>query len=277
MRAPGVLCASCPPQTAPLRKAVPRAAQVVHGCYACPVCEGTGWRRRRKSDPKIDGYAAVEVPSADKAEDISVGAIRRALENQRERPEIGFYALAKATRAVDLHERPDEEKFGWERAWDRMCAHGSYAELRVALEILRMTEQPRYSIVWQKVCLQQPIRLSDGRQSFLNESMVVLTGYMPEKIRVPRYLRDDVTAKARKRSLQYGKSPAHLRERRERDDEIRRLRAEGTPIGQLQRRFALSRMQIHRICANGKEPDHAVRGDGEPDDGDRRVVQAGGR
>lgn len=230
---------------------------MLHGCYACPVCEGTGWRRRRRNDPAVDSYAGIEVPEQAAADDISVGAIRRALAEQRERPEIGHDALARATHAVEAAERPDGDRFGWEAAWERMCAAGSYAELRVALELLRMQAEARYSIVWQIVCLQQPIILSDGRAAFLNESMVELTTFMPEKIRVPRWLRDDVAAKARKQSTWYGKSPAHIRERRERDDEIRRLKADGVKLGVLQRQFALSKAQILKICAK-KEPEHEV-------------------
>lgn len=252
LRAPGVICASCSPQTDPERDAPRREAYALHGCYACPLCEGTGWRRRRKSDPEIDSYAGVEIPTTAEPEDVSVGAIREALQAQRERPEIGYDALARATHAVEAAERPESEMFGWERAWERMCQVGSYAELRVALELLRMKQEGRYSIVWQIVCLQQPITLSDGRTAFLNESMVELTVYMPDTIRVPRWLRDDVRAEARKTSLWHGKSPAHARERCERDEEIRQLKAEGMKLGQLQRRFALSKAQILRICA--KEP-----------------------
>lgn len=203
----------------------------------------------------MDAYARVEVPAAEDAEDISVGAIRAALHVQRERPEIGHDALARATHVLEVAERPEADKFGWETAWERMCAHGSYAELRVALELLRMEAQPCYSIVWQIVCLHQPITLSEGRQTFLNASMTRLTVFMPERIKVPKWLRDDQRAKARKQSLWHGKSPAHKRERRERDEEIRRRRfEEKTPIGRLQRDYALSRMQIHRIIAAGREP-----------------------
>lgn len=231
-------------------------AHVLHGCYPCSVCEGTGWRRRRKSDPEIDGYAAVEVPTTDKPEDISVGAIRKALAAQKERPEIAFDALARATHLVEAAEEPEQERFGWEVVWERMCKSGSYAELSVALELLRQSEQSRYSIIWQVVCLHQPIRLSEGRQMFLNESMVALTTFMPDPIKVPRHLREDKRAQARKTSLWHGKSPAHKRERRERDEEIRSRRAAGTKISVLQRDYALSRMQIHNIIAKGKEPEN---------------------
>lgn len=250
--AAGRPCAVCPPLTNAKGERKPSFG-VRHGCKPCLVCDGLGWRRRRKSDPETDAYASTPVPPAEKAEDVSLGAIRGALQAQRERPEIGFASLARATRAVEAAERPDSERFGWEIAWERMCRLGSYAELRVALELLRTSEPDRYSIVWQKVCLGQPIELSERRQTFLNESMGVLASFMPERIRVPRYLREEVAAKARKQSLWQGKSPAHKRERRERDEEIRRRRAEGEPIGHLQRSFALSRMQIHRIIAAGRE------------------------
>lgn len=259
LRGPGVICASCPPQTSPLRVAVTREAQALHACYACPVCEGTGWRRRRKGDPSIDGYAGVEVPASKDPDDFSltVGEVRQALQEQKARPEIGYDALARATHLLNAAERPETEMFGWEAAYERMCKAGSYAELGVALELLRMRQQSRYSIIWQVVCLHQPIRLSEGRQTFLNESMVELTSFMPERIRLPKHLRPEREAEARKNSLWYGKSPAHIRERRERDEEIRRRRFEdGEPIGRLQRDYALSRMQIHNILKKGKEPGH---------------------
>lgn len=199
--------------------------------------------------------AGVPVPAQDDPDDISVGAIRRALAEDKARPELGYAALTRATAAVNAHDRPEEDRYAWEVAWERMCKTGSYAELVVALELLRMKAQPRYSIIWQKVCLHQPIELSDGRQAFLNQSMVYLTVFMPEQIRLPRYLRDEVAAKAKKHSLQHGKGPAHARERLLRDQEIVQRRAEGEKIARLCRDYALSRMTIHRIISKAKEPE----------------------
>lgn len=232
----------------------------------CPVCEGTGWRRRRRNDPEFDAYAGIEVPAQAKADDISIGAMREALAAERERPDIGHAALARATHAVELAERPDSDRFGWEVQWDRMCAHGSYAELVVALELTRMREENRYQMIWQVVVLgngykpeerdergkvTRPasgiVRLSDTSAAFLNESMVFLTALMPERIRVPFWIRQH--HKEAKKSLWHGRTPAHARERGERDAEVRRLRVEeGWKISRLQQQFALSKRQVQRIC-----------------------------
>ena len=242
----------------------------------CPVCEGTGWRRRRVNDPEFDAYAGIEVPAQTKAEDISIGAMREAIQAERERPDIAHAALARATRAVELAERPESERFGWEVQWERMCAHGSYQELVTALELVRMREEARYRMIWQVVVLghmykpetrdergavTEPatglIRLSDASQTFLNESMIVLTALMPERIRVPYWIRQ--RDKAAKKSLWHGRTPAHARERRERDDEVRRLRfEEGWKVSALQRRFALSKRQVLRICQIPEQEDEAA-------------------
>jgi hypothetical protein len=247
-----------------------------HGCHMCPVCEGTGWRRRRKADAEWDAYAGIEVPAQAKAEDISIGAIREAVQAERERPDIGHAALARAERVIEIAERPESERFGWEVQWERMCANGSYAELVVALEVLRMREEARYQIVWQVVVLghgyrpeerddagkvARPasglIRLSEGRQAFLNESMSVLASLMPERIRVPAWIRD--RDRLAKKSLWHGRSPAHARERHQRDEEVRRLRfEEGWKISQLQREFALSRSHVKRICRIPEQEEEAA-------------------
>lgn len=196
---------------------------------------------------------------------VSVGEIREALAEQRERPEIAHAALARVDHALELADRPESDRFGWEVQWDRMCAHGSYAELVVALELTRMREENRYRIIWQVIVqghAYQPeerddrgkvtrpasglIRLSDASAAFLNESMVFLTALMPERIKVPFWLRD--RHKDAKKSLWHGRTPAHARERRERDEEVRRLRGEGVKVSALQRQFALSKRQVIRIC-----------------------------
>lgn len=255
LRGPGVLCASCQPMMKPDRAPKqPDNARALHGCYACPVCEGSGWRRRRQSDPDIDGYAGVEVPSVDRPEDVSVGAIRRAIAAERERPEIREAALARATRIVDQAERPESQSFAWEESWERMCAHGSYRELVAALEHMRDVEEERYRVVWRHICLQQQVELSERRLVFLNESMTVLTSFMPERIRVPFWMRESKRNKDAKESRWRGRSPAHARERKERDAEVCRLRFdEDWSTGRLTRHFALSKSQINRILAEGAE------------------------
>lgn len=253
----GKPCVSCPPRVGP--NAEPPAFGKRHGCHPCPACEGTGWRRRRTTDAAIDSYAGVEVPKADEADDVSVGAIRRALQAERERPEIREGALRRASRLINQAERPESIKYAWEEAWDRMCQSGSYAEFFRALEVLRMNHESAYSIIWQVVCQAQPIRLSESRQGFLNEAMVELAALMPERIRVPYWLRDDRRNELRKDSLWRGRSPAHSRERRERDAEIVRLRVEeGWKTERLCKFFALSRAQVKKViaaaAADVKEP-----------------------
>lgn len=248
---PGRPCAVCQPRIGP---GSPKPAfGERHGCHPCPACDGTGWRRRRKADTPIDGYAGVEVPPEDKADDISIGSIRRALQAERDRPEIREVNLRRVTRLLDQAERPEALRFGWEYAWERMCASGSYRELMAALEVLRGREPNSYSIVWQIVCLQQPVVLSEQRQAFLNESMVALTALMPDRIKVPWWLRGEKKNELRKESLWRGRSPAHRRERVERDAEVCRLAfEEGWKNERLCRYFALSLAQVKRIKAKGR-------------------------
>lgn len=198
----------------------------------------------------MDAYAGALVPSTDDPQDVSVGAIRRALEAEKERPEIREAALARATRIVQASERPESVRFRWEEQWERMCSHGSYKELMVALEVLRQREAERYRIIWHNVCLDEGWELSAGRLSFLNESMAVLASLMPEQIKTPYWLRESRRNRDKKDSLWRGRSPAHERERRERDAEIVRLRVEeGWKTERLCRHFALSRAHIKRLIA----------------------------
>lgn len=246
----GKPCAGCAPLTGSLDRA-PHFG-VKHGCTPCPGCDGMGWRRRRVSDASLDGYASVEVPQSFDPEKRGelLKAVRTSLAAERERPEMRDQAIRRTTRLLDLAERPESVRFAWEERWEAMCAQGSYAELVVAFEILRQRYPDDYSLIWQVEVMQTGIELSDGRQRYLNASMVRLASMMPERIRVPYFLRAAVRNDLKKESLWRGRMPAHARERLERDMQVRRLRYEDEwKLRRLGEHFALSMAQVKRIVA----------------------------
>jgi hypothetical protein len=102
-----------------LRKAIP-----------CTVCNGTGWRRRRKDDPPWDEYVA---------EQLSTGPKDSRVYTPRELDhEIDKLRQAAAERAgVIRHLR-----YGFERAHVARDLSGSYRELELALEKLPIGVRP---------------------------------------------------------------------------------------------------------------------------------------
>lgn len=238
-------CASCVPQTSSEKGRF--IAQGRHGCRSCTVCNGFGWRDRRAGDKAWDEYASVELAPRPTG---LVNEVKQALALEKERPGLRDAALRRADRVL-LEMQGTTTAFGWEVAWERKTKHGSYGELVLALERLRDTEEHRYRAVWRVVVLDEASGVLPPRlQGFLNESMVVLTSMMPERIKVPRWLRADEVNDVRKESLWRGKTPAHRRQRQERDAEVNRLRfEEGWKVARLARHFALSEMQIKRINA----------------------------
>lgn len=245
----GKPCVGCAPLTGLDRE--PRFG-VKHGCTPCLACEGLGWRRRRVSDPTLDGYAAVPVPDTFDPEKRGelLKAVRASLDAERDRPEMRDQAIRRTARLLDNEERPESVRFAWEERWESMCAQGSYAELCVAFEVMRQRYPDHYSIVWQVEVMQVSIELSAGRQQFLNEAMVRLASMMPERIRIPYYLREKTQHRLKKDSLWRGRQPAHMRERSLRDMELRRLRyEEDWKLRRLGEHFAISSAQVKRIVA----------------------------
>lgn len=242
-------CALCTPRTLASRDSI--LVSPKHGCLPCLVCDSTGWRKRRAGESEWDEYAGVEMAPAPTG---LVNEVKQALALEKERPELREIALRRADRVLGEMTGITLEE-GWELAWRRKSKAGSYRELVRALDLLRDgsrtvgAETERYRVIWRFVVLAEPVELSDRVSAFLNESMVVLASMMPERIKVPRWLNETSAHAARKNSLWFGKTPAHARQRKERDEEIRRLRfEEGWKVKRLARHFALSEMQIKRIA-----------------------------
>jgi hypothetical protein len=245
----GHQCAKCVPRTAPSR---PSASEIHHfGCSPCLQCDGTGWRKRRAGDGDWDEYAGVELAPVPTG---LVNEVKQALALEKERPELRDVALRRADRVLgELTGVTVEED--WAAAWRRKTGAGSYAELAFALERLRDTDTGRYRAVWRFVVLDEPVELGDATRAFVNESMVVLASMLPERIRVPRWLQPQAENHARKESLWRGQTPAHARQRAERDAEMRRLRfEEGWKIKRLCRHFGLAEAQVKRIVSPAAVP-----------------------
>jgi hypothetical protein len=251
--AKGNPCASCTPRMSPSRSSVLPVEK--HGCRPCLACDGAGWRKRRAGEQEWDEYAGVEMAPEPTG---LVNEVKQALALEKERPEILDLALRRADRTLAEMTGVTHEE-GWEAAWRRKSGAGSYRELAMALERLRDVEPMRYSIVWRVVVMAEERTLAEPVAAFLNESMVMLAGMMPERIKVPRWIDPAKAHAARKHSLWFGKTAAHARQRAERDAEVNRLRFEEQwKVSRIARFVALSEMQVKRINAKYREQQQAV-------------------
>jgi hypothetical protein len=158
-------------------------------------------------------------------------------------------AAAREGRAEDL--RP----YGWERDRDAHYRAGSYAELDRLLEELR----DRYPVLAWAVLTVYVYEPHHGVRDLLDRSSLVrvagagldwVAARMPELIRVPPWLLPERDAAARKESLWRGRGE-QVRQREQRDDEIRRLSA-SLSVEDLGRRFALGRSQVYAILADSQ-------------------------
>ena len=157
----------------------------------CPACDGIGKTRLRqkceacdgKGKIALDGYVG-RVASSDDRKPEPMSPERREAE----------LAKLKAELAID----DPEESYGWERARSSRDKQGSYLELERALEWLR--ERDPLGWEWLLFVYNYPRPMSYNAEVREQELVGRLSERMPEKIRLPRYLHDDLVKRKLERA-----------------------------------------------------------------------------
>ena len=233
-------CVRCLPRTG--TNPPPIAHSTDHGCTPCLGCEGSGWRRRRKSDPVFDAYAGAELDSFKGKSDRKRWEELQDLERR----------LAHTERVLAVYEGRDETEVGWETRRAAQWRQGSYGELVRALRKLEQTMPGAHSIFWRHVVLGGYGQLSDRLQHLVyRTARYIAYSLMPDgEIRVPRALRGDERAADAKESLWRGRTEAHDLARRERDQLILHQRhVLRWKVSRIARYHALEERTIKRITA----------------------------
>ena len=216
----GNACLICPSQT----RYHPSQRAVAHHCTPCLVCDGSGWRKRRRGEEPYDvmtGYS---------------------------RSELAVAAEAPASTRIASHPARDEGDSSLERARKARDRSGSYQEFERAMEKLRSYESPvGYHLVWHTLVCGEPVILGPGAQHLLDEAVVWLAREMRHH-RVPGWAIDSLDQReARKRSLHWGRTVGHERQRGVRNAAIRQAVEEGQKISAVAREFGLARETVSRI------------------------------
>lgn len=193
----------------------------------CPACEGRGRL-------VVDDYTGQPVPVET--------AHPRALHLEEIDREL---ARMDAQGGRDFADRRDD-------AW----RHGSYADVAVELDRLLHDDRPGVAYAawatWAYVVCDQDVPLHDSTVETIRSLVRILalrvllrTG----RLDLPPWLdlSDDELDLQRRRFLWRGHGPAADRARAERDQEMRALRREGVDVGEIGRRFGLSRSRAYEI------------------------------
>jgi hypothetical protein len=138
---------------------------------------------------------------------------------------------------------PKRDMLPWERAKQAMDEAGSYRELSRIMDDLR----------WQNPNLHDAARRLGQKEAGEELSQVEkwalewISDRMPPEVKVPSFVSRRRESEAKKNMRWRGRQPFHEADRRERNDEIRRLFAEGWKVSRLSREFSLERRQIYNI------------------------------
>ena len=189
----------------------------------CPVCTGSGWRRRRgpsnPSHPRYeepwDEYTAQPVTEQTSQRVSSMSA--RELDVQLE-----ILARMAAVRAGVV----DHERYGWERERILHDRKGSYSELRRALRSLEQRWPAGHLELRRRYFLGVTVRLSAFEQLLADAGEEWLARTMRGPIRVPPWLAEQ-SAKRKARS-------------------VKELAAEGMTAGEIARELRVPKGTVQR-------------------------------
>jgi len=146
----------------------------------CPLCEGSGWRRRRKDDEEWDEYLEKPLRRAGRP----VEPFRLADDIRRLSAQIERLEAEEMTRR-GLY---DGERFGWEAEKRRMERAGSYKALEAALTQLRVEWPSAYWTLYVVYWRGLEVKLSLRHRDLESRAIEWLDKLMPQEIRVPGWL-----------------------------------------------------------------------------------------
>ena len=214
----GQACLLCPSQIRPKYQYYDR---VDHKCQQCLVCDGSGWRKRRKGEEPHDRMTGLS------------------------RSELAVAADAPAP--VRQHEGQRDDGDRLERARRARDRSGSYQEFERALDLLREKHSWYHHLVYHVLVMGEPINLQANALVGLEEAVKWLAKEMKTH-RVPGWaIRNQDQVDARKTSLWRGKTVGHEKQRGIRNDEIRRAAENGESKTAIARRYGITREHVHRI------------------------------
>lgn len=185
------------------------------GSRICPVCEGAGWRIRRKLNPSHPEY--------EQAYDEYTGEPVEADETQHP------HAMTRSQldRALERLESWEQgERFGWERERKLYERQGSYLQLGIALDRLQDRWPPGHQAIrrhyWRGILIEP----SETTQRLTGIAEEWLAREMRGEIRVPIWLVEEEADRKR--------------------ETVASLAAQGLSAGQIARRLRMPKLKVQR-------------------------------
>lgn len=140
----------------------------------CPVCDGAGWRKRRKGDPEWDemtGQLVATLETKQKPVPMSPSRIDA---------EIGRLQALQLAR--EGHVDPEAQE-SWERARARRDKDGSYREIERALDLMQIEWPEGRDAVNSMYLVEPAVSYSPAIEL---ACVIWLAARMPHKIRLPK-------------------------------------------------------------------------------------------
>jgi hypothetical protein len=203
----------------------------------CSDCEGLGYRM-------VDPFTGRRPLTVDRDPGPLTGSERAAawhLEDAK---------LAQTEAIIRQHEGKESAGDTFTTAVDRRDRFdeaGSFAELRAALEQLRDQNPAASNLAVQVGMYGVGIATEGELRDAFEMCCEVLAYWMPERIRVPGFLRAPVDPAARKKSLHRGRTEAHTAERDRRDLEVVDALAGGEGVEEVAARYRLTPQWVREL------------------------------
>lgn len=198
-----------------------RTGKVAGARELCPLCGGTGWRRRRKGEDPWDEYTGLPVSDTD-----SGRAHKTPFTLEDDYRKLGIQ-LDRVNRSIAEREGVAQDAYAWETArkvWDRM---GSYPELRAALRALQLFSPVSYGVVRAVWIMDLPVKVIGRVKLIEYGSIVWIQERMPDPIKVPPWLLEDAKS--------------------ERQKTVADLMSEGKTAGEIARLLNVSKKKVQRL------------------------------
>ena len=195
-------------------------SRVLRTVTVCPLCDGTGWRRRRKGDAAWDEYLGQEIATVEqpkRAEPMSPQRLETELAHIR-------HDLMMREGIVDPH-----ESYGWERERARRDQDASYRELERALDVMQIEFPVGRSLITDYYLGG----LADGSKlpQWLDDRLIGwIADRMPRRIRIPHRI--------------------HKQQQEERRVTIRKLAKDGVGEEEIAERMECSRKFVRAVIAD---------------------------
>lgn len=187
----------------------------------CPLCEGSGWRKRRPGDEEWDEYLERPLRGPRKPQE----PFRLADDIRRLSAEIERLEANEAAREGSY----EHERYGWEAEKRRMNRLGSYRDLERLLRDLFRDWPTAYWVLYLVYWRGLPLRLSRAHQDLEERAVVWLSERMPEEIRVPAWHAEADLQSVRQKRI------------------VHELAAEGMSPGKIAFVVGLTRKKVKRI------------------------------